>query len=245
MSITSEKCTVLSLGPGNQKDDFMIKNLILPHPENIRDLGVNISKNLKFSAHCAQIAKDAFTRCSRILRTFKTADKAVLLRLFITFVRPMLEYATPVFSPHYSGDTKKLESVQKYFTREIFKRCFPAERYSKYSNRLATLNIQTLEMRRVRADLIMCYKIVYNLVKIERDNFFRLKERGNSGRLLSLDVPPARYPLDCRRYSFANRTYQIWNELDESIVLSENVAVFRRNLDRVNLRTLKSCVFLF
>ena len=68
----------------------------------------------------------------------------------------MLEYATPVFSPYQVGDIKKIESVQKYFTRQIFKRSFPERSRTVYRNRLLLLGIQTLEMRRVREDLIMC-----------------------------------------------------------------------------------------
>jgi ribonuclease P/MRP protein subunit RPP40 len=209
LPIAGEKCAVLSLGAGNKQEDYAVENIILPHPVSIRDLGIIITPNLKSTVHCSLIAKDAMIRCARIFRTFKTADRDVLLRLYTTFVRPMLEYATPVFSPYQVGDIKKIESVQKYFTRQIFKRSFPERSRTAYANRLLLLGIPSLEMRRVRADLVMCYKIVHKEVDVNRDAFFRIKVRGNNGRALSIDVPPAKYSLDCQRYSFAHRTYPI------------------------------------
>ncbi len=91
----------------------------------------------------------------------------------------------------------------------------------------------------------MCYKIVHNEVDLDRDVFFRIKNRGNNGRKLSLDVPPAKYALDCRKYSFANRIYSVWNELDENTVLSLNIASFRLKIDKLNFREFKSCNFVF
>ena len=149
------------------------------------------------------------------------------------------------FSPYQIGDIKKIESVQKYFTKQIFKRSFPERSRTIYLNRLALLGIQTLEMRRVRADLVMCYKIVHKEVDVDREAFFRIRQRGNNGRALSLDVPPAKYSLDCQRYSFAHQTYPIWNELKENVVLSQNAASFQRKIDQLNMRELKSCKFVF
>ena len=37
---------------------------------------------------------------------------------FITYVRPMLEYATPVWTPHHVYFVFKLEGVQRKFTKK-------------------------------------------------------------------------------------------------------------------------------
>jgi len=46
---------------------------------------------------------------------FSTRDPAVLMRAFNTYVRPILEYATIVWSPVLKQDIRKLDSVQKGF----------------------------------------------------------------------------------------------------------------------------------
>ncbi len=47
------------------------------------------------------------------------------------------------------------------------------------------------------------------------------------------------------KYSFANRIYPVWNELEENSVLAENVYIFCRKIDQLDMRTLKSCDFVF
>ena len=42
-----------------------------------------------------------------------------------------------------------------------------------YAARLRQLNLPILELRRLHIDLIMCYKILFNLVDVEFDDFFR------------------------------------------------------------------------
>ena len=44
----------------------------------------------------------------------------VLVRAFCTYVRPILEYCTPVWSPHHIGLDDKIEKVQRRFTKRIY-----------------------------------------------------------------------------------------------------------------------------
>jgi len=41
-----------------------------------------------------------------------------------------------------------------------------------YRDRLQRLNIPSLELRCLRIDLILCYKIVFNMVDLQFDEFF-------------------------------------------------------------------------
>jgi hypothetical protein len=63
-----------------------------------------------------------------------------------------------------------VENVQKYFTRRVFARC--DLNVSSYSERLSLLNLETLECRRLKADLIMCFKIVNGMICLDFDQFF-------------------------------------------------------------------------
>jgi len=65
-------------------------------------------------------------------------------------------------------------------------------RYSlPYDERCALLGIDRLELRRLRADLIMCYKIVRGLVLVSASRFFSLicslRTRGHSYKLFLPD----------------------------------------------------------
>jgi len=64
---------------------------------------------LNFNRHISDIAHKAHVRASLILRTFVTRDPIVLTKAFITYVRPVLEYCTSVWSPHTQCSINKID----------------------------------------------------------------------------------------------------------------------------------------
>jgi len=58
-------------------------------------------------------------RAVLIKRYFKSRDSRLLFRACTVFVRPLLEYCSPVWNPHYHCDIEKIESVQPRFTKYI------------------------------------------------------------------------------------------------------------------------------
>jgi len=83
--------------------------------------------------------------------------------------RPLLEYATCVRSPHYNYAIDKIEAVQSKFTKRL-KGCKDME----YPARLSYLHLQSLERRRLTADLILTYRIIFGLVDVCMSDYFQL-----------------------------------------------------------------------
>ena len=88
----------------------------------IKLLGLNISNNLKWNHHIEEIVKKASTRLYflRQLKRSKVAEKE-LLTFYKTCIRPITEYACPVFHnrlPTYLSD--ELERIQKRAMQIIF-----------------------------------------------------------------------------------------------------------------------------
>ena len=80
---------------------------------------------------------------------------------FTTYVRPLLEYNSVVWSPTNQRDIKILENVQRFYTNKI-QGCV----FRPYYQRLAILNLQSLQFRRTIADLLFLYSLVsgeYNI----------------------------------------------------------------------------------
>jgi len=72
-------------------------------------------------------------------------------------IRPILEYANPVWSPHTQRDIDKLEQVQRQSARFIMA---DFSRFSSVTNMHMYLNIPSLELRRqVSSILFFCTKL--------------------------------------------------------------------------------------
>ena len=84
-----------------------------------RDLGIIIGSKLNFNSHVSAVAHKAHVRASLILKTFVSRDIDILTKAFTTYVRPILEYCTPVWSPHTACNINKIESCQRWFTKRI------------------------------------------------------------------------------------------------------------------------------
>jgi len=86
---------------------------------------------------------------------------ATLILSFKLYVRPILEYSSPVWSPHNLQLIIRLKSVQRAFTKRL--RGYEG---LSYKERLNKAGLQSLELRRKRTDLIVCYNILHNIVDI-------------------------------------------------------------------------------
>ena len=92
--------------------------------------------------------------------------KNKIVKAFCTFVRPMLEYCCVTWSPMYKYDIDRIEAVQRRFTKRL-----RGLYHMPYTSRLCQLHLDSLASRRIEADLVMCYKILNNLVCIDRNHF--------------------------------------------------------------------------
>jgi len=92
-----------------------------------------------------------------------------LIRAYRVSVRPMIKYASCFWSPYYVRKTKQIESVQRSFTKRL-----PGYALLNYEARLSRLGLHSLEMRRLKYDLLCTYKIVFGLVSDAAINMFTL-----------------------------------------------------------------------
>ena len=91
----------------------------------------------------------------------------LLINLIKSFVRPILEYGNIVWRPHYILDQRSVEKVQRRATKLIH-----GLYIMDYSDRLTTLNLPSLQYRRIRGDMITVYKFIHNMFAIDSSDFF-------------------------------------------------------------------------
>jgi len=236
LPINNKKCLCFHLGRNNNSLEYQLNDKLISENSSIKDLGVWLSSNLKFTAHCNFIVSKAKSRSALIRRCFVSRDTNTLIWAFKVFVRPILEYASPVWSPYLIKDIKHVESVQKSFTKLL-----PGMYTTPYSERLKILGLKSLELRRLWADLCMTYAILHNLVDIDPTVFFLVRGHNCVTRGHPLKLVGNHFKKDCTKYFFANRVVNPWNSLPSEVVLSGTLASFKRKLKGVDLSRFLSC----
>ena len=78
-------------------------------------------------------------------------------------VRPIVEYASPIWDPYTTININKIEAIQNRAARFCFN---DYSRQSSVSNKLYRLDLPTLQQRRARAKLIMMYKMINDQIDI-------------------------------------------------------------------------------
>jgi hypothetical protein len=227
MEFNAAKCKVMHVGRTNPKFQYEMNCQALESTVQEKDLGVIITDSLKSSSNCHAAYKKANRVLGMIRRTISYKSADILLPLYKTLVRPLVEYCTPAWSPHYVKDKTLLEKVQHRFTRMI-----PRLKQLEYSTRLDALNLWTLEERRNRADLIEMFKMVRGLSGVNADILFE-RARDTRARGHPLKLRKHHCHTDLRKFFFSERVVSRWNSLDEECVLVQTVNSFKSNLKRI------------
>jgi len=147
-----------------------------------------------------------------IFKSFQSRNPQLLFRASSVFVRPLLDYCSPIWAPVFKADINLIKRVQRRFTKRLL-----GLKDISYHDKLVTLdNADTLEVRRLKIDIIMRFKITHNLVALDFCSFFGLtnytRSRGHNCKLFK---PIGLYNNNARQFSFAFRRIIIdaWNDL--------------------------------
>ena len=226
MPFNSGKCKVMHIGDRNPQASYSLFDNEIQSVDQEEDLGIIVSKDLKFTKQSIKVEKKAQKLIGYIKRQFKYRNKDTVLQLFTSLVRPHLEYAVQFWAPNLQKDIERLEAVQARATKLI-----PTLRHFGYRRRLERLNLFDLQTRRLRGQLIETFKILKGITAIDFNNLFTLntnQTRGNG------------YKLELKRYNTTQCgnffTYKIassWNKLPADVVNSNTVDEFKKKLDKI------------
>lgn len=144
---------------------------------NFSDLGINLDPKLTFTDHYNHIIKRANVTLGfikRFAREFE--DPYVLKVLYISFVRPILEYGCIVWAPYYMIHINRIESVQRRFMRFSLRFLSWSDRIvlPPYSDRLKLINLPSLSVHREYLQLCFIIGIIRGSISssvLDRLNF--------------------------------------------------------------------------
>ena len=241
LHFNGSKCKVLHLGKNNPcykytiEDDNVIKDLEVTILE--KDLGVNVDPLLTFENHITITVKKVRSLSGLIIRSFTFKTKDIMIPIYTSKIRLILEYANVVWMPYKRKYIDLIESVQRHFTRYII-----GMKEMRYEDRLKSLNLYSLEYRRFRGDMIEVYKmchghydpittktlLTYNKSNTRNNDFKLLKHRVHSTQFLKF---------------FSNRVINPWNKLPREAVNAGSVSAFKNCIDYIYREHLYSTNF--
>ena len=188
-------------------------------------LGVLIKSNLSWSEHTMEICSKARKILGLLYRHFYNNSSSETLRqLYLSLVRPHLEYAVQLWDPYMQNDIDKLESVQKFALKLV-----THQWDANYNSMLEVTDIPRLSERRLHLKLAQVYKIIHNLCYFPEAIFQR--QAAHSERLARTDT--LRCPFARTNYfynSFVPSSIAAWNSLDDSQVCTTTLSSFKRLL---------------
>ena len=229
MELNKTKFQLLQHGnKKNLKTPYKLdENITIEKSEHVKDLGVTLSESLSFDQHIANITKEAKRYAGWIFRIFASRDPEIVILLYNTYVRPRLEYSSPLWSPFQRRHLMQIEAIQRTVTSRI-----AGLEKLNYWERLQHLKISSLQRRRERFQIIHIWKIAKELIPNDLNlQFYHTSRFG-----IKCKVPKYNYKkahlATLKFESFFSKAPALFNILPEKIKSSKTLNSFKVNLQK-------------
>lgn len=231
LKLNPSKCVVMRFGGRTPADSdnsgYTLEGAPLKLVKSHRDLGILVDPSLRFHKHVSDVVRKASGLSNQLLRSTVCRSSEFMVTLFVSHVRPIIDYCSTVWNLGYVGDLKSLESIQRRWTRQV-----TGLEDLEYPTRLSRLNLFSIKGRLLRADLIKVWKIFHPEVDVELSTILERQFHGATrGHQLKLSVPACRSEL--RRRFFSVRVVPLWNNLPASVAEASSIGTFKSRLDEL------------
>ena len=151
MSFNGSKCKHLSISKKKKptNSSYQLGNNIIAMTRCEKDLGILVNNKLSWHDHIVNKVNTANEVLHLIRRSCGSCVIAdVIKKLYVHLVRPHLDYASQVWSPHQAYLSDMVEAVQRRATKLMVGNRIP------YKERLNKTGLMSLSSRRIFLDLI-------------------------------------------------------------------------------------------
>ena len=136
--------------------DYSLHNQTLENVQSAKYLGITITDNMDWGQHVSEISSKATKTLGFLRKNLPFAPRSTKEVAYKTLVRPKLEYAAPIWSPHSKLQINQIEKFQRTAARWTCRRW---RNTSSVGEMLDELEWPSLEARRDRA-VAVCLKVV-------------------------------------------------------------------------------------
>ena len=232
LHLNISKCKVLCIS-NKRAPPYMaytINNATLEWVNSYKYLGIRITSHLRWSEQCRDAASKAMKILNLLRRTMHGTSTEAKKRAFVMLVRPHLEYAAPVWSPHVQRDIETLEHVQRRAAHWICSKWDRTNRkWSKtYEEARKELSWPSIRDRHIFLTFCQIFKIIHSLDCINFDSYLSYSSRPSRSHNQTFRCVPSR--LNCYRFSFFINAPFLWNSLPPQIVSTESYLLFKSRM---------------
>lgn len=199
-----------------------------------KHLGITFDTDCKFHTHIETIVQSVSKRLNVLRKLKYTLNRNYLSRIYLTFIRPIMEYACELWSGCSQDDSDKLDKLQMEAGRIVTGLPLFASKESIYFE----TGWEELSDRRRSRRLNLFYLIHNNNAPeylcdlmpplVSQNNDYNLRNSEN------YTIPNAR--LEITKNSFFPSTIREWNRLDMETRNSRNINIFKR---KIKIQTIK------
>jgi hypothetical protein len=233
MSFNPTKCNILHVSRKKNPSShtYHLKGVPLEAVDDATYLGVAVSKTLEWHKHISKTVAKGYKSLGFIKRNIRTSSRKTKELAYTAMVRPTLEYASTVWSPHQKELAKNIEMVQRRAARYVTRRYV---RDDSVTDMISELSWETLEQRRAKARVIMGYRTIHKLVSIP------------DTQLIPITVNTRGHPMKFRQIAARTNYYQgsffpsfipLWNSLPEKVMSAASIEDFKIELRDVRLKS--------
>ena len=230
LSMNATKCKYIIATKKRQPDvppvGLQLGGVIIEQVKQYRYLGVFVNEHTSWSEHIKQLCSKVRKLIGMQYRQFYTwADTSTLITIYLTCIRPHLEYAAQLWDPYNKKYIELLESVQKFACKVCLK-CWDMD----YQNMLHCLDIPPLSVRHRYLKLITMFNIVNGQSFFPPGIFEPQSPSYNSRHSSSLNFCRPRSRTNYLQSSYVPSVIFTWNNLPVELKSLLSVSTFKDHL---------------
>ena len=229
MTLHPLKTAVIHFGYNNPRYQYTLSGSTVMEADSVKDLGVLINAKCTPGEHVSKIVNKANSVLGQLRRATVNRSKDMIVSLYKTYVRPLLESSVQAWNPWLRQDIDRIEKVQRRATKLV-----SGIGSMSYEARLDFCGLTTLEQRRVRGDLIQCFKILNgfdNSESLDLFSFTRDRHDINTRSAAEGLLVPPKTSLEVRKNFFSSRLVNDWNDLPIEVRTATSVNSFKNQYD--------------
>ena len=194
-----------------------------------KHLGLTFSQDCSWHDHLELVKTKAWLRINIMRRLKFQLDRKSLQTIYISFIRPLLEYADVVWDNCTQQEANELEKIQNEAARIVT----GATKLASIQSLLSDTGWESLTSRREKHKLVLFYKMINSLAPEYLSSLVPPTVGNISQYNLRNETNLQTVPARSQQYynSFLPSTTRIWNSLPDDTKNSPSVESFKHKLN--------------